>query len=148
MKHSMIAVANRTHARLFTADSASAPLVEIQSMVHPEAKMHEQDITSDLPGKSTARSGAGGHSYTDETRIKGHELTVFAKQIAEQLETADNEKAFSHLLLVASPKMLGELRSHLPERIKEKIVFELDKNLTQEEPAEIRAHLPKYLKHD
>lgn len=148
MKHSMIAVANQTHARIFTADSSKAPLVEIETMIHPEAKLHEQDITSDLPGKAKAANGAGGHAYDNETNVKKHELSVFAKHIAERLEAAENDNVFHNLLLVASPKMLGELRAQLPNRIREKTVFELDKNLTQCKPAEIRAHLPKYLKHD
>lgn len=100
------------------------------------------------PGKAKAAGSAGDHAYDDKTSIKKHDLTVFAKQIAERLESAQNDNTISNFLLVASPKMLGELRNLLSETIKEKVVFELDKNLTEHEPADIRSHLHKYLTHD
>jgi len=46
------------------------------------------------------------------------------------------------LSLIVAPKFLGELRSCLSNEIKEKIIFELDKNLAHHDVEDIRKHLP------
>lgn len=143
----MIVVADSTRARIFTADSAHSPLVEIETMAHPEGRLHDRDITSDLPGKDTGGNVSGGHAYQERTDPKKHELVVFAKRVADHLNAARSANKLSNLLLVAEPAFLGELRMHLSTETSEKVVFELDKNLTHQTPEDIREHLPKYLTH-
>ena len=58
MKPTMIVVADSARARIFTADSASSPLNEIETMAHPEGRMHDREITSDLPGKGVGGDGS------------------------------------------------------------------------------------------
>lgn len=147
MKPYMIVVANSSGARIFTADDAQAPLKEIETLAHPASRLHDRDITSDLPGKSKGGDGSGGHAYQDETDPKQHEITEFAQQVSTYLGEANNAGKFSDLLLVSAPAFLGELRNHLPADTSAKVVFELDKNLTQHSADDIRAHLPKFITH-
>ena len=147
MKEFTIVVADSTRARIFTTDSASSPLVEINTMAHPEGRMHDRDITSDLPGKDKGGDGSGGHAYQAQTDPKKHELDKFAKRVAVYLDEARNANKLSNVLLVSAPEFLGELRGHLSSETNEKIVFELDKNLTHHSVEEIRKHLPKHLTH-
>jgi len=147
MKPTMIVVADSARARIFTADSSSSPLNEIETMAHPEGRMHDREITSDLPGKGVGGDGSGGHAYQEETDPKKHELVEFTRRVADYLDDARNANKLSNLLLVASPAFLGELRSHLSSETNEKIVFELDKNLTKHSVEDIRKHLPKFLTH-
>ena len=147
MKSTMIVVADSTRARIFTTDSASSPLNEIEVMAHPEGRLHDRDITSDLPGKGVGGQGSGGHAYQEETDPKKHELVEFAKRLATYLDDARNANKLSNLLVVAAPSFLGELRAHLSSATNEKIVFELDKNLTHHSVEEIRQHLPEFLTH-
>ncbi|RKZ78862.1 MAG: host attachment protein, partial [Gammaproteobacteria bacterium] len=61
MKSIMVVVADSSRARIFTTDSPSSPLNEIETMAHPEGRMHEQNMVSDLPGKDFGQgAGAGG----------------------------------------------------------------------------------------
>lgn len=143
MKPIVIVVADSTRARLFTTDSASSPLTEIETMAHPEGRLHDRDMTSDLPGKNSGGDGSGGHAYQSRTDPKKHELAAFAKRVADHLDKIPA----STLLLVAEPAFLGELRTHLSNATCEKIVFELDKNLTHHSPEDIRKHLPEFLTH-
>ncbi|MFC1589584.1 host attachment protein [Pseudomonadota bacterium] len=148
MKSTMIVVADSTCARIFTADSAKSPLIEIETLAHPEGRLHDKDMTSDLPGKSVGGDGSGGHAYQNQTDPKKYELTAFAKRVADHLDSARNANKLSNLLLVAGPAFLGELRTHLSTATSEKVVFELDKNLAHQSPADIRKHLPEFLTHD
>ena len=53
----MIVVADTSHARIFTADSAHSSLNEIETMAHPERRMHKQNMVSDISGKDSEKKG-------------------------------------------------------------------------------------------
>lgn len=145
MKPTYVLVADSTHARLFTAESPSSPLYELETLNNPEGRLHERDITSDLPGKSNGSAGAAGHTYEDETDPKEQLAVNFAKRIAKYLEERRNSRHFEQLLVVSAPAFLGELRSQFSSQLSKLICFELAKNLTTRSNEEIRQHLPQYL---
>ena len=142
----MIVVADSSRARIFTTDSPSSPLNEIETMAHPEGRIHEQNMVSDLPGKDSGQ-GASGHAYQDETDPKQQEVTDFAKRIADYLDDTRKTNQLGRLLIVAAPAFLGELRKQMSEQTNKLVVFESAKNLTQHSVEDIRNHLPKFLKH-
>ncbi len=154
MKHTMIVVANSTCARIFVAESSSSPLTEIETMTHTEGRLHARDLTSDLPGKGSGGgtgvatgSGSSRHAYEGKTDPKEHELSEFAKRVADYLDDARKANKISRILLVATPPFLGEVRSNLSAATNKKVVFELDKNLTHNSVDDIRKHLPRYFPH-
>jgi protein required for attachment to host cells len=144
MKLTWILVADSTRARIFTTDSSSSPLEEIEDFSHPEGRLHDREITSDLPGKIKS-VGGGGHAFEQATDPKRHEDENFAHLVAQYLESAYNAKRFEQLLIIAAPTFLGLLRNHLHEQIKHRICFELDKELTLMSATNIRQHLPEHL---
>lgn len=147
MKLAWVLVADNTRARIFSADTASSPLNEIESLTHTEGRLHDREMTSDLPGKIKSDSGAGGHAFEQPTDPKKHEADNFANQVAHYLEMARNTHKFENLLIIAEPSFLGLLRSHLSEHVKKQISFELDKNIATLDSDGIRKHLPEYLPH-
>jgi protein required for attachment to host cells len=144
MKPTFVLVADSSRARIFTADTPSSPLEEIEALAHTEGRLHDREITSDLPGKIKGE-GSVGHAFEQPTDPKKHEAENFAHQIANYLEEAHNENKFKQLLIIAEPSFLGLLRSQLPEQIKKLVCFELDKNITTHSVDDIRSHLPTYL---
>lgn len=144
MKLTWILVADSTRARIFTADTPASPLDEIEDFSHTEGRLHDREMTSDLPGRIKS-VGGGGHAFEQPTDPKKHETDIFAHRVAQYLEDAHNANRFEQLLIVASPAFLGLLRNQLPEQIKKLIHFELDKELTRLSAADIRQHLPQYL---
>ncbi|MGZ8190432.1 MAG: host attachment protein [Methylococcaceae bacterium] len=144
MKLTWILVADNSHARIFTADTPSSALEEIEGLAHTEGRLHDREMTSDLPGKIKSVDG-GGHAFEQPTDPKKHEADNFAHRIAQHLEEAHNANKFEQLLIVAEPSFLGLLRNRLPEQIKKLVCFELDKNITMHNATDIRTHLPKYL---
>ncbi len=144
MRKTWVVVADNSRARIFTAETPSSPLLEVDSIVHPEARMHDRDITSDLPGRGSG-SGGSRHSYEGETDAKAHENAGFAKRIADFLDDGRKSNKFKQLIIVAAPALLGNLRSGLNEQTRKLVSLELDKNLSQLNPVEIRKHMPEYL---
>lgn len=146
MKPMMIVVADSSRARIFTADPSHSELNEIETMAHPEGRSHEQDLVSDMPGKESGKGGGGAHAYEEKIEPKKQEMIAFAKRIADYLDDARKANKLNKLLIVAAPAFLGELRTHLSVETREKIAFELDKNLAQHDVVDIRDHLSTFLK--
>ncbi len=140
-----ILVADSSRGRIFSAETSTSALNEIETLVHPEGRLHEQEMDSDLPGKGRGAAGAGGHAYQDETEPKEQEVIDFAKRIAKHLDDARKAKKYERLLIVSAPAFLGELRNQFPDAVSKSICFDLDKNLTMHSTDDIRKHLPERL---
>ena len=145
MKKTMIVVADSYCARIFNVEAAHSTLTEVETLINPEGRLHDRDITSDLPGKMKGVDGSGGHAYQPRTDPKKHAMAEFARLVAGTVNQVHRKNNLANLLLVAEPSFLGELRVHLADETVEKIVFELNKNLTQQSPDEISQYLPKSL---
>jgi len=144
MKTTMIVVADSTRARIFTWGSDDhSVLKEIEDMTHPEGRLHEHDITSDLPGKDSGMGGTGGHAYNNKVSTKKHLQVSFTKNISTYLDNARKANTLSKLLLIVAPEFLGELRASFSSDLSKLVVFELSKNLTSHDASDIRKHIPK-----
>ena len=144
MKLTWLVVADNSKARIFTVDSRMGPIEEIESISHGEARLHEQEMTSDSPGRGN-NNGVAGHAYQDEISPKDQENINFAKQIANELDAARKDGKFKQVMLVAAPGFLGNLRNQLSAQTQKLACFELAKNLSQLSAKEIREHLPERL---
>ena len=139
-----VLTADSSCAKFFEAESSTGPLQEIRDLVHSESRLHEREITSDLPG-SNAGTGGSRHGLDGQTGIKEQEAINFAKEIDNLLETARNDGQFNQLVVAAAPKFLGVLRQNLNPNIARLITHELDKDLVKFSTEEIRNHLPSHL---
>lgn len=140
-----VLVAESSRAKIFEAGGPRDPLVEREVLAHPAARQHEQNITSDLPGRAQDTTGGQRHRLEEPTSPKQHEVQMFSRELARRLEEAFADKAFQQLVLVAPPAFLGLLREHLSTSLCEHVVAEVAKNLVRRDAAEIRAHLPERL---
>lgn len=145
--NTLIIVADNSRARIFKTDHPNSPIVEIETMAHPEGRLHEQDMVSDLPGKNAGEGGGGDHAFQEKIEPKEHEVIEFAKRTADYLDNARKKNQLDQLLIIAAPEFLGELRKQMTDETNELVVFELDKNLTQHSLDDIKIHLPKNLQH-
>lgn len=90
---------------------------------------------TDRPGRY--RGGDGPRSAFEET--DWHQLAEdrFAMEIGSALNRLAHENGFHHLILVAPPKVLGIVRTHLDKDASSRIVAEVHKDLTSQPIAEI-----------
>lgn len=70
----------------------------------------------------------------------------FADELAEILNARALKSDFDHLVIVASPTVLGMLRKHLHSETQKRVVAELPKNLTHEPLDRIEEHVREDLK--
>jgi protein required for attachment to host cells len=143
MNFTWLVVADNSRARIFSMETRSSPIEEIETIVHTEARLHEHEMTSDAPGRGNGKAGAGGHVYQDEVSPKEQESINFAREIANELDAARKNNKFKQFVLVAAPEFLGNLRNQLNAQTQKLTCFELAKNLSNLKAAEIRKHLPE-----
>lgn len=143
MKLTWILVADSSRARFFKAEKDSS-IHQIEDLSHPEGRLHEQELTSDLPGKDMDKVGAGKHSFQGQVEPKQQEAIDFAKSISKHLDESFSAKKFEQLMVVAAPSFLGILRHQFSDEISQQICFELDKNITMHSTDDIHKHLPKH----
>lgn len=145
MNLTWLVVVDNSKARIFTMNSKTGPIEEIKVIEHKEARLHEQKMTSDLPGKCNGKGGAGGHAYQDKVSPKDQENINFAKKIAHELDAARKNKKLKQFILVGAPGFLGNLRSNFNSQTKKLVYLELAKNWSNLNTIEIREHLSKRL---
>lgn len=137
-----VVVADGARARIFEGDPKVGALAQVMPELVGRGREKGSDLLADRPGRSVDSSHVGDrHAMEPPTDPKEVEKQRFARELASTLETASNEGRFARLMLVAPPKMLGELRDVLPEKVKEKIVKEVDKDLTWVSVHELPGHL-------
>jgi protein required for attachment to host cells len=140
VRKTWVVVADRSRARIFSIEKPRGALTEIEDLVHPEARAHDRDLTSDRPGRSSDNHVLGtAHAARDQ---QAHE---FAREIASRLESGRNGAQFERLVLVAGPDVLGFLRKSMSSQVAKLVVREVEKNLTQQRADDIRSLLPEYL---
>jgi protein required for attachment to host cells len=148
-----VVVADERQANFFDASKYGAPLSLRASLENPAGGKKDIDLETDRPGSrfggaSGARNGSGPqqahhHGVDGERSTEQHELTLFAKEVAQKIDGDRLKRDFERLVIIAGPKMLGLLRQQLPETCKGVIVGEIPKDLAQRGEMAIRNALPR-----
>ncbi len=140
-----IIVANGSRARVFSAKSSTGSIEEIETLIHPEGRVHEQTLTSDLPGRTFDRAGPGRHAMEAKVGTKQQKQIGFATRVADYVEAARENHKYRSLFVVAAPNFLGLIRSKLTRDTTACVDFWMDKDLTSLSKEEIRKRLPERL---
>jgi protein required for attachment to host cells len=144
-KTTWIVVAESARAKIFTISGPKGRLREVAGLSHPESRLHDTQLTSDVPGRSFDSHGQGRHAMEQATDPQEREAHAFALEIARHIERGQSEAGFDSLVLVAPPKFLGRLRQALSRPARDAVVGELDKNLLEADAETLERHLSELL---
>lgn len=103
----------------------------------------DRDIKTDMAGQKPGGIGPGG-STAGEADFHQQAEDRFAAEAAQRINRASLDNMFEKLLIVASPKTLGELRKHYHKDVEGKIMAEIAKDLTGHPVDKIEAILQKH----
>jgi protein required for attachment to host cells len=134
-------VADAQHARIFEARRGNLTWVERAEEALAEANPASHDQGSERPGRVHESMGAARHAI--EPRQDPHRAAKagFARHLAARLDEAAGGARYAHLLLVAPPAFLGDLRAALGDASRRLLRGSLNKDLTHLSAAEIASHL-------
>lgn len=88
----------------------------------------DRDQKTDAAGR--APSSLSGQSTMDEPDYHQQEEDRFAAEVADLLKRRALGNEFESLVVVAPPRMLGELRKHYHGAVSQRLSGEIDKDLT------------------
>lgn len=136
-----VLVADQSHARLYQGTSLQGPLTEIEDFSNKVAHLHEQDLVSDAPGRSSSPGNAYSHPLGRENEAREHHLLLFANTIIAELDHMLYNKHDARLYVLAPPKFLGVLRKQFSPVVNQSLVATLDKEITDYSTADILAYV-------
>jgi len=127
--------------RFFLENHGDPDLLDLRVI---EARVEENPATrdqgTDAPGRAFASRG-GPRSSLETTDWHELEKEHFADRIAETINKAAESGEMKEVVLIAPPRVLGELRKHLSVKAQAKVKGEIDKDLTRHPISEIEKAL-------
>jgi protein required for attachment to host cells len=122
----LIAVADGAGARFFR-NIGNAIHIELSA----DGELKPSNLLDD--GPSGARPVESSHQETDEA--------TFVKQLTKELYRRAHSGDFSALVLIADPQTLGQIRPLLHKEVKERVIAEFGKTLTNASTSDIQKAL-------
>lgn len=138
-----VLVANGSECRIYARNSLTGKLDIVREFSSEESRLQTREIGEDKPGR--AFDSVGGMRHAMEPREDFHKQArrIFAREIAEFLNAASLQDHFHALSIASSATFLGELRMLMDSHVQEKIVMELNKDLTHVPTHDLLSHLYK-----
>ena len=136
----LIVVFDGAKARFFKPQDNGKlrPSAEMQSGLH----RFTREAVSDKPGRGFASAGGGvRHGYEpkhDQHKMEKHD---FVHRLVATLDDAYDQQAFRHLIVVAPERSIGEFRELASAKLRNIVVGELAKELTQLSDPELEERL-------
>lgn len=136
-QRSLIVVADRETARFFRHTHPGATLEPHGGIDRPSPG----DRNADRPGRAFESANEGRHAMDPPTSYQELERQAMAADVAAVVHAAIDDFEIDRLVLIAEPKVLGELRSALRKSARERVVLEIDKHLTRIDDNELARRL-------
>jgi protein required for attachment to host cells len=126
------------------ADNLDLKVVTAEQQADP----YDRDIKTDTAGQKPGSPGKGGASSAGETDFHQQAEDRFAADAAARINRGALANEFENLIIVASPKTLGEMRKHFDKHAEAKITAEIAKDLTGHSVDRIEKALMDHNQHD
>jgi protein required for attachment to host cells len=136
-----IVVADGGSARILEQQRASEGLSIVADGAMERFVQRSGEINADRPGRSFDSHGTGRHAMEPHTPAGRVAERTFLRRLARRLEVAAVQKRFEHLVLVAPPRAMGELRELMNAHVQHRISAEIVKDLTHVPEHELLEHL-------
>lgn len=105
-------------------------LVVLREIEHPNPPSREQG--TDRPGRYPDAGTASHLSAVEETDWHRLEKERFAKELADRLYRLAHAHKFERLVIVAPPRVLGDLRPELHKEVVSRVAAEVAKDLVNQ----------------
>ena len=141
MFRTLVVVADSGKARIYGLEMKGKPMHELADLLHVEARIHENKLVSDRPGRTFDSRGSARHAKEASSSLKVQEAIKFAQQISAYIDAERIKHNFNDLVLVAPPEFLGILRKTLGREAGKLVSREIDKNLVLRQESAVRGYL-------
>ncbi len=141
MSELWVTVASSFEANIYSATHIRGELSKIHEMYCDEARLHEQELNSDRPGRAFDSFGKGRHETSSPSSSKQQLSRKFAREISHYLDKARASSKLKQLILIAEPHFLGVLRASMGKELGKIVIQKISKDLTRQSVASIQKNL-------
>lgn len=138
--HIWVVVTDGAQARFLMPNPKASELLPAgpPDMSSTDAKMRSSDLKSDRPGRVFG-SGRSGQRHAIEPKHDHHKMEKhkLSAAVVDVLDRACSRNDFEDLIIVAPRRSIGEIRTLLPERVRDRLREEVAKDLTKASPDEL-----------
>lgn len=135
-----ILIADGAQARVVEHSGPGKGLSQVQDLVFAGPRRKASEIMADRPGRSFASAGTKRSAMEPRTDPVEHEEAEFVRGLADELEQKRAQGAFQRLIIAAAPNALGDLRPALSDAVRQTVVAELPKDLTNVPTPQLDRH--------
>lgn len=135
-----IIVADGSRARFFKLSSTDTIISAIDhELIAPRLK--NSQIAADRPGRTFESGGKIRHAKEPPTLPARQASIELAGEVAILLEAELKAGSFEHLIIVAPPRSIGDLRGAMSEQLKSVVTTEIGKDLSKLSVSELSTRL-------
>ncbi len=136
-----IVLADGDQAKIFSHDGPGKGLKPLSDLNIDQDRLRATEIMADKPGRSMSSSGPGSRSSIDyKTDPVADRERRFVERLAEMLDEHQTAGDYQRLVIAAAPTALGDLRPALSDKVRQTILAELPKDLTNVPTAKLAEH--------
>ncbi|WDR03849.1 host attachment protein [Devosia algicola] len=135
-----ILLADGAQARVLEHTGPGKGLKQVDGLDFAIPTLQAQDIMADRPGRGAIPGGDSKSGMQPRTDPVQHREAEFVKSMAAMLDEKLRDSAYDRLVISASPIALGVIRKAMTPAVKNAIVGELDKDLTNTPTAQLAKH--------
>jgi protein required for attachment to host cells len=144
-KVTWVVVADGQRATVYHNDGPGKGLEIIAGMGGHQEVPRSNEIISDAQGRMKGFGAGGAAPMTSRTDPHELEEQRFTESLASDVNRAALEKQFDRLILAAPPRTLGILRKSLSSHATERVIAELDKDLTKASRDDLAAQVDGHI---
>jgi protein required for attachment to host cells len=133
-------IADGGRARFVERDERGA-FRTVSSFVSTELHAKASDLGRDRPARVMESATPGRSAIEPRRDLKDAAKQDFVKLVAEQIDVEHGRGQFDNLVLVAPPGVLTELKNHLSKAMAERVVNDVQKDLTNVPDHDLSGHL-------
>lgn len=134
-----ILVADGGSARILQYENSIKPLIQIDGGYFEHIHSPNHDLISSDRGRGSNANRTGRHALEWQTDPHQQQKKLFAKELVQYLKA--HQDNFERLILVAPPKMLGNIRDEITPHLGQKVYGHETKDLTRVSLNQIPDHL-------
>jgi protein required for attachment to host cells len=139
-KTTWILIADGAQAKVFEHSGPGKGLRVVDDMHFEQAPLQAQEIMADRPGRSFASAGSARSAMEYSSDPVAVRERRFVENVAEELDRHLQKGEFDRLIVAAAPTALGDLRPAFSKGVKDTIVAELPKDLTNIPTPKLETH--------
>ena len=139
-KITWILVADGATAKVFEHHGPGKGLQAIDDLMFEQTPLKAGEIMADRPGRSFSSVGSGRSAMEPSSDPVAERERRFVENVAEELERKHQQHAFDQVIVAAAPTALGDLRPAFSKGLRDAIVAELPKDLTNLPTAQLGQH--------